>query len=393
MAESSKKRADDLIQTIDAVDFDSFTDNESRRRALGAARALARRLETPVDSLWQMTYFYPALYSATKVALDLDIYMKLGAEGDAPRTTEELAGSADHNVIRRILRQLVSMNLLKQSGPDSWSATRHTDAMRRPEVNALIDYAEVVSVPAFMHLPHYLKKTGYAEPADAENGNWQSVTGEQLTHFGWMAANPRAEKIFWYVMEGHASQRGSWVDVYPTEEIMRNAEPEGPLIVDVGGAGGHDVEPFVHKHPEAAGRVYFQDVPKVIEEAEGQRLKGLIPMVHDFFTPQPVKDARAYFMHWILHDWTDEKGRELLDNLKPAMKHGYSRLLLNEIVIPSINPSAHQTSVDLMMAGAVGARERTEQQWEEFLQSCGFRVVKFWHSYAAHESIVEAELI
>ncbi|KAG6354382.1 hypothetical protein INS49_004399 [Diaporthe citri] len=29
--------------------------------------------------------------------------------------------------------------------------------------------------------------------------------------------------------------------------------------------------------------------------------------VHDFFTPQPVKGARAYFTRSVLHDWPDEQ--------------------------------------------------------------------------------------
>lgn len=393
MTASPKKSADELIQSLETFDFDSFADVESRRRALAASRALTRRLETPVDTMWQMAYIYPALYSALKVALDQDVFTKLGAEGDPPRTTADLSGSADQNMIRRLLRHIASASILKQDGPDLWAATRHTDALRRPEVYACIDYAYDISVPAYMHLPHYLKKAGYPDPADVTDGNWQSLTGDSQTHFGWLAAHPDAEKTFWNVMQGYSGQGGSWVDVYPTEEIMRTAEPEGILVVDVGGATGHDMEAFVRKHPDAAGRLVFQDQPKAIADAEGQREKGLTPMVHDFFTPQPITGAKAYFMHWILHDWPDDDGRRLLENVKSAMKRGYSRLLLSEIVIPSTNATVHQTSLDLMMAALVSAKERSEQQWEDFLRPIGFRVIKFWHNFAVHESIVEAELI
>lgn len=38
-------------------------------------------------------------------------------------------------------------------------------------------------------------------------------------------------------------------------------------------------------------------------------------------------------MHSVLHDWPDEQCRKILENLAPAMKRGFSKLLINEIVI------------------------------------------------------------
>lgn len=89
----------------------------------------------------------------------------------------------------------------------------------------------------------------------------------------------------------------------------------------------------------------------------------------------------------------DEQGREILANIKRAMKKGYSKLLINELVIPPTNATQWMTSMDLMMAAALGAKERGEAEWEGFLQSAGFRVVKFWHSLAVYEEVIEAEPI
>jgi hypothetical protein len=45
-------------------------------------------------------------------------------------------------------------------------------------------------------------------------------------------------------------------------------------------------------------------------------------MQHDFFTPQPVKDADIYLYRWIFHNWDDEKSISILRNLIPALKKG-----------------------------------------------------------------------
>ena len=73
------------------------------------------------------------------------------------------------------------------------------------------------------------------------------------------------------------------------------------------------------------------------------------------------------------------------------MKKGYSTLLVNELVIPPTNAIAHLTSMDLMMAAALGSKERSEGDWVHFLNSAGFKVVKFWRNLAAYEALIEAE--
>jgi len=56
-------------------------------------------------------------------------------------------------------------------------------------------------------------------------------------------------------------------------------------------------------------------------------------MQHNFFTPQPIKDADAYFFRLIFHDWPDDECIEILRNLVPALKNGAS-VLICDIVLP-----------------------------------------------------------
>jgi len=56
-------------------------------------------------------------------------------------------------------------------------------------------------------------------------------------------------------------------------------------------------------------------------------------MVHDFFTPQPVKYADVYLYRWIFHNWSDAKCIEILQNAVPALKPG-ARILVNDGCLP-----------------------------------------------------------
>lgn len=61
--------------------------------------------------------------------------------------------------------------------------------------------------------------------------------------------------------------------------------------------------------------------------------------------------------HFILHDWPDADCKRILDNLKPAMKKGYSKLLLHEIVLESQSLSDMRTTSDITMMGLISGRE------------------------------------
>lgn len=36
-------------------------------------------------------------------------------------------------------------------------------------------------------------------------------------------------------------------------------------------------------------------------------VEGVEMMAHDFFTPQPVQNAKYYYLRTVLHDWADDK--------------------------------------------------------------------------------------
>ncbi|KAL8837677.1 MAG: hypothetical protein Q9170_002438 [Blastenia crenularia] len=93
-----------------------------------------------------------------------------------------------------------------------------------------------------------------------------------------------------------------------------------------------------------------------------------------FFQPQPVEGARAYYMYSVLHDWRDEQCRQILRNLRDAMKRGYSKILINENAIPDAGAVWQITSFDWTMIAALALAERTEAQWRQLVELVDLRV-------------------
>lgn len=80
--------------------------------------------------------------------------------------------------------------------------------------------------------------------------------------------------------------------------------------------------------------------------------------------------AKYYHLGWILHNWNDEKSKEILRQIKSAM-NAQSILLINDMVLPEVGVPAFPASLDLVMLGACGSRERRTKEWQGLLDDVG----------------------
>lgn len=179
----------------------------------------------------------------------------------------------------------------------------------------------------------------------------------------------------------------TWLAVYPVKEETKGLDPEAPLLVDIGGSIGHICAQFKQTFPDIPGRVILQDLPETV--AAALPTPGVENIAHDFFTPQPIKDAKYYYLAHVLHDWPDHKAREILRNTKAAMGKD-SVILIDEMVPPDVGIHSNVTSIDLTMMCAVASAERTQSQWDELFASEGLKRLNTWlYSANNYESVMK----
>lgn len=183
---------------------------------------------------------------------------------------------------------------------------------------------------------------------------------------------------------------------------LYDAENDGDRVtlVDLGGGQGQSIAQMLKAFPSLKpDRMVLQDLPEPIAQAEesagtSSLPKGFKAMVHDFWTPQPVKGAKAYFFRRIMHDYSDENCSKILSHVRDAMAPD-SKVLIADMVMPkrvheADLPAAAMDNCVMVMGG----KERTAEGFEKILDDAGLKLEKIWQSRegGAAGNIVEAKL-
>ncbi|TDZ36724.1 O-methyltransferase mpaG [Colletotrichum spinosum] len=394
---NNPRRVAELSEKIGALGpVFSAEGNDGRLKLLKQARSLVQALETPRETMIKHCWAQPAVtfVIATGIESGLFDYM---AKNPGPKTVGKLAAilNFDPDVLARMMRHLGSMGYLKEVGSDEYEGTNFTTSLSLPIIAG--GYPCIVGGcwPTFGNFPSYLKKNDWRIAKDPRKGPMQDVIGEDSNFFQHMMTNYPAGQ-FQNHMAGYRQGRASWMDpdFYPVvDRLVRGADasPDAAFLVDIGGSIGHDLDEFCRKHPTAPGRHILQDLSHVLSQITKIDPK-IERMAYDFHTEQPITGARAYYMHSVLHDWTDEVGRSILARVTAAMKPGYSKLLINENVLPPTDANWQTTALDMMMLTLFASRERTEAQWRQLLEPAGLKIVNIWSNGEGVEILIECEL-
>lgn len=246
-------------------------------------------------------------------------------------------------------------------------------------------------------LPDYFKERKYANPTNKDDSPWKYGMGTKDHYFEYISRPERQSEAEAFHNHMRFKTLGlKWLEMPNIMDAVfgdYKAAGDDVLMIDVGGSSGHDLVGFRDGHPDVSGRLVLQDLKEAIAAAKAAgelEQKSIEAEVHDFFTPEPIQGARVYYLKMILHDWPDEQCKQILSNLKPALRKGHSRILLNEIIIPEVGAGWFETGVDMIMLNCHSAQERREKHWVELVESVeGLRVNNIWNVDGAVEKIIE----
>ncbi|KAB5555037.1 S-adenosyl-L-methionine-dependent methyltransferase [Coniochaeta sp. 2T2.1] len=370
-----------LIEDINALNKSWKDDEETRHALVVKTRSLLQSLLTPREQMVQHTWADPGLNAALITGVDVGLWKLMVKNGvDKPQKVADLAGplGMDPVLLGRLLRHVCAMGHLVETAQDEYKLTNFTKSLSLDVIGD--GYVALLGGIGRSPIEFYkfLRDTKYQNPVDAAHTAMHASYNTDLPNcFEYLRSvglGPHTN----HHMGGYRQGRLPWMhpSLYPVEKtLFEGAEtsPDAPLVVDVAGGLGHDINEFKKLYPNHPGKLILQDLPVVIKDVKGLD-SGIQLMDHDFLTEQPVKGARAYFMHSIMHDWPDDVCQQILGQLAKAMKPGYSKLLIFDVL---------------------SALERTEDQWHQLIEGSGLglKITKFWTSgHSDVENVIECEL-
>ncbi|PVH94895.1 S-adenosyl-L-methionine-dependent methyltransferase [Periconia macrospinosa] len=387
--------------TASELQEDLKADANFRLQVTEGSKRLTRTLQTEVDRAWEL-FLRPAHSAALHVALDggwIGYINSNHVQKHGSETSGISAGqiaehtSSDPELVSRLMRVLTANETIVERGADLYAPTPFSKlfddlAWANGLRHAVRDYSITMA-----GMPGYFSKNGYRIDKHKE-GAYQYVHG--TTFFDRVHAGGEVGAEFHSFMRVVRAGKKPWFEVYPFADRLKGASESDVLLVDVGGGYGHDLIVFsnVKEGRNVPGRLVLQDAPGVLEKVSQEQLSRIDIQAHDFFTPQKVLGARAYFLKNVLHDWTNERCVDILSQLRDAMHPGYSRLLINEIVVPDENCDPWTAAFGIAMMAVVDGQERTRTQWVELINATGgLKIEMIWKLGTNNESIIEVSRI
>ncbi|KAI1360459.1 S-adenosyl-L-methionine-dependent methyltransferase [Xylaria arbuscula] len=369
-------------------------DPTAREKLIKSARQLVSAAETPVETLLWNTWALPTRNVALRIAIDLKIFETAMSDNGRPKTSEELAAvtAANPTLVMRVARACVSMNMLDEQKSGVYMPNKMTEFLSKPEYQGGIIHCFDSAALSFAQLPSYLKTTGFQNPEDALDGPFQYAT-KCGSAFTWLSERPENFRAFHAYVHAVRVHRPKWSDIYPVQERLIDGLKQGggaSAFVDIGGGTGQILQDFSTHVPQYGGKLVLQERPEVIAAATNLGVAGcgIELHVHDFFTPQPIKGARAYFMRSVLHDWPDESCRKILGHLRMSWNPVIPRFLLTNVVADQ-GASWQHVAMDFFMMAQVSAQERTETEWRKLIEGCGLKVSGIYTKGEENEGLIE----
>lgn len=321
------------------------------------AEPLGRALLEAITSSWKS--------QAIHVAAELRIADLLA---DGPRTSADLAAvtGTDAAALHRLLRALVTLDVCREREDGSFAITPLGSLLGTDNAGSLRSWAIWWGSHLWPVWGNLLSsvRTGHSARS--------LLTGTE--GFAHLDRDPEAAAVFnGALVELTRLACANIVQAYDFSRLKQ--------IVDVGGGYGELLGTILRANPAASGVLF--DLPHALDGARQHFEKaGLASrcqfLVGDFFESVPG-GADAYVLKSVLHDWNDERSRQVLTNCRRALGAG-ARLLVIEQVLPDRleNSPTHRSLAcsDLTMLVAHAARERTRADYEDLLNATGFVVAR-----------------
>ncbi|KAE9386357.1 O-methyltransferase [Gymnopus androsaceus JB14] len=260
--------------------------------------------------------------------------------------------------VARILRLLTNNHIFQEISPDVFASNRLSSVLdsgksseevvgasiaeRHVGTSGVAAFAAMMSdegMKAAAILPEHFLDPTLSFSGEPDETPFNRAFDTKLSLFDWYKKEKNEAFLRRFGLAMFGSRK-----LEPADAILTGFQwkdlPKGSTIVDVGGGVGSLSLIIAEAVPDI--NIVIQDGQLTIAHAE-EFWKANMPsaitsgrvqlQVHDFFHPQPVKDASAFLLRSILHDWADPYVQKILKSLRAAATPE-TKLVVVDAIVP-----------------------------------------------------------
>ncbi|KIM80118.1 hypothetical protein PILCRDRAFT_535803 [Piloderma croceum F 1598] len=403
---------------------------ETTDLVIAAASQLIALVKPPPRTIVEsgLLFHLPASLQVVVTANLTEILREAGPQGLHIKDIGERCGS-DPQKIGRILRCLATNHIFREIAPDVFANNRISSALDTGKsvaaikadpiakhdntsgISALVGHSTDEIMKAGVYLTDNLMDPKTAASQEALDAVFSRAFGRvPCFEFLEKPGNEYRLRRFGAAMHGVSSAVAS--DALVTSFDWKSLQQDA-LVVDVGGGVGSWTLQLMKAYPHL--RYVIQERSRVIpdgikfwENTDLEALKsGRVKFKeHDFFEPQPIKDAAVFFMRCIIHDWADGYAKKILKHLRASALPSTKLILYDYLVpyaastgglfseipgsqvpvapyplLPNLGSVSNQiVLVDLQMMVALNSQERTIGQLIDLVDGTGWKLVSIGRS-------------
>ncbi|KAJ6469006.1 O-methyltransferase [Mycena vitilis] len=411
--------------------------------ALSAAAQLIASMQYPARSILDASYGWVTTAALGVVAESstAEIIREAGPQGCHINDIAKKNGM-NPTQIARVLRPLASQHIFRELSPNVFAHNRVSTLIDTGKSFEAIQAApedkftgaEGLSAFILLNTDETFKAAGYIQDVVVDKSSddefdtpLNKAFGTHIDLFSWYEKpeNLKRYKRFGFAME--VSKKLTPPGATVSQGFHWSKLPEKTLIVDVGGGIGSLSLEIAQVNPHL--RFLIQDKQGVIRQAEqywetelpGASAAGRVSFGdHDFFSPQPVKNADIFLLRLVVHDWSDAYASKILKRLRDAAQTSTKLIVIENVVplvcgedqsfkhIPGAVPTALPPKpllpnggivnmvpyfVDIQMMSLLRGCERTFPHYWDLLKNAGWEIEEVYTSIGSTVSQIVAKPI
>lgn len=297
-------------------------------------------------------------------AVELKVFDHLEAQPRCATALSE-ALACDSDALGRLLDTCVALGLLYKDGAhyaNSPATAVYLVNSSPSAITGYVEYSQKALWKLWAELPNAVREGTH---------RWEQVFGGKGGLFSHYYKTEEDKRRFLMGMHAYG--------LISSPQVVKAFDLSGfEHLVDLGGATGHLPIAACQSYESLKATVF--DLPEVLPLAQEtiatQNLSDRIATAGGDFFADPLPAGDLYSLGRILHDWTEEKIRLLLDRVYAALPSGGAILLAEKMVGESGTEPLWALLQSLNMLVVTEGKERRFSEYLDLLEAAGFRNIQ-----------------